>query len=198
MFCARRVRRTVGPLAVGAALAFLTAAPSVTAAPKESASRSCPHADTLVGHTSVPVLNRAVICLIDRERARWRLPALREDARLDRAAQRFADELVRSRSFAHRDTRARVAASGYHGASVGENIASGYLTPSTVVQAWMASKDHCRNILDPGFRNAGIGVTDRPVRGAASRPATWAVDFARHVGQRPASDNASAAASCPH
>ncbi len=38
----------------------------------------------------------------------------------------------------------------------GENIARNYSTPKAVVQCWMDSSDHRRNILDPDFRFMGI------------------------------------------
>ena len=38
----------------------------------------------------------------------------------------------------------------------GENIARNYSTPQSVVQSWMDSSDHRRNILDPNFCYMGI------------------------------------------
>ena len=41
----------------------------------------------------------------------------------------------------------------------GENIASGYnLTPKAVVEAWMKSDGHRKNILSPKFSYLGVGV----------------------------------------
>ena len=39
----------------------------------------------------------------------------------------------------------------------GENIAAGYTTPEAVVEGWMNSEGHRKNILDPDFTNIGIG-----------------------------------------
>ena len=41
----------------------------------------------------------------------------------------------------------------------GENIAMGLATPQDVVDAWMASPGHRKNILDEKFITAGVGYT---------------------------------------
>ena len=41
----------------------------------------------------------------------------------------------------------------------------------------MASPDHCRNILDPSFRDAGVGVARGFPLGGHSAGATYTVDF---------------------
>jgi uncharacterized protein YkwD len=51
----------------------------------------------------------------------------------------------------------RVDAEKYKWASVGENVAYGYSTPQTVMEAWLASPGHCKNIMNPGFTELGLG-----------------------------------------
>ena len=41
--------------------------------------------------------------------------------------------------------------------AAGENLAYGFRTPEKVVDAWMNSESHRRNILDPDFEFIGIG-----------------------------------------
>lgn len=41
--------------------------------------------------------------------------------------------------------------------AVGENIAAGQQTPAEVMQGWMNSEGHRRNILDPAYTEMGIG-----------------------------------------
>ncbi len=41
--------------------------------------------------------------------------------------------------------------------AAGENLAYGFRTPEAVVKAWMNSKGHKANILDPDFTYIGIG-----------------------------------------
>lgn len=43
--------------------------------------------------------------------------------------------------------------------SAGENIAMGFSTPQSVMEAWLASPDHRRNILNRSFSQAGVGYT---------------------------------------
>ncbi len=46
---------------------------------------------------------------------------------------------------------------GYRYYTCGENIAKGYTTPAQVVEAWMNSEGHRRNILDPDFTHLAVG-----------------------------------------
>lgn len=46
----------------------------------------------------------------------------------------------------------RVTATGYEWSIVGENIAAGYDSPASVTAGWLASPGHCRNIMDPRFK----------------------------------------------
>lgn len=39
----------------------------------------------------------------------------------------------------------------------GENLAKGYKTPQEIVMAWMKSKSHRANILNPDYKGACIG-----------------------------------------
>jgi uncharacterized protein YkwD len=45
--------------------------------------------------------------------------------------------------------------SGYNWRAYGENVGEGYSTPEEVVTGWLKSPDHCRNIMDPVFKEAG-------------------------------------------
>ena len=73
------------------------------------------------------------------------------------------------------------------GYEVGENIAWGTLslaTPRAIVAAWMASPAHRANILDPRYRETGIGVSPHPpaslARGQAG--AIYTQDFGVIIG----------------
>ena len=43
---------------------------------------------------------------------------------------------------------------------MGENVASGHITPQEVVQDWMDSEGHRANILNPRFTRLGVGLTE--------------------------------------
>ena len=44
--------------------------------------------------------------------------------------------------------------------SAGENIATGFATPQSVVEAWMESPSHRQNILSKSFTQVGAGYTN--------------------------------------
>jgi uncharacterized protein YkwD len=150
------------------------------AAPGSAASpASCPNAGTLATSASDAQLRGALLCLINRERTNRGLPPLRESWRLDRSAQSWTNAMVMSGSFTHgADFASRISAVGFSWQQAGENIATGYPTPWAVVQAWMASTDHCQNILSPLYSFVGSGLNRHPVRPFGTGPATWTQDFA--------------------
>lgn len=165
---------------------------------RAATSAACADADTPVGGASAGTLRAAVLCLINQQRAARGLPGLHAAARLDRVAQRHSDMMVRTGYFGHgADFTLRFSAAGYDWRAAGENIASGYATPRSVVNGWMASTEHCRNILDPAFQDAGAGVTAGAV-GANVSPGTWTEDFGLLMNQSPPSRNTRPQSGCPY
>ena len=156
------------------------------------------------GRTPIPAasrarLQRAVVCLINQQRRMRGLPALSENARLNRSAQGWTDVMVGHRYFSHgADFSARISAVGFDWSSVGENIATGFQTPAAVVKGWMASTGHCQNILNPTYRYVGTGVSDRSIAGYSTRAGTWTQDFGLLMGQHAASGNWGPANGCPY
>jgi uncharacterized protein YkwD len=107
-------------------------------------------------------------------------PPLRLDSRLVRAADAHAEDMIERNYFAHLSPLGitpaqRVAATGYHYRLVGENIASGPETAAEAVEGWLASPEHCENIMDPRFVATGIGFAANQ-RGAPR--IEWVQDFA--------------------
>ncbi len=187
-------------------LAALLFAVAVIAAPAGAASRrrhdrralACAHAGTVVGATSRRATKAAVVCLINQQRTAHHLPALRESALLDRSAQGWTNTMVDTGDFTHgADFAARISAVGFAWRAAGENIATGFLTPRAVVNAWMGSTGHCQNILNPTFTTVGTGVVLRVV-GFAGRGATWTQDFALPAGRRAPSHNTGPMDGCPY
>jgi uncharacterized protein YkwD len=121
-------------------------------------------------------------------RTSFGLRALRESGRLDRAAQGWTATMVTTQQFSHGNLPGRISATGYNWFTIGENIASGFVTASSVVRAWMASPEHCRNILDPSFTSVGTGVVDQPIPQFATTGSTWTEEFAAPIGARDSSD----------
>jgi uncharacterized protein YkwD len=88
---------------------------------------------------------------------------LRQNAQLDLAAQRHAEDMLARHFFAHENpegetVRERARAAGYSWRVIGENIAEGQLSVDDVMETWMQSPGHRRNILDRDFKELGVGL----------------------------------------
>ncbi len=103
------------------------------------------------------------------------------DPSLARAALAHSQEMSRYSAFDHRGhdgstPTQRVERAGY-GAHriIGENIASGPMSPAEVTEGWLASPAHCENIMDGRFTQIGIAyaATRNPQVGLY-----WTQDFA--------------------
>lgn len=64
-------------------------------------------------------------------------------------------------------------AAGITYSSAGENIAAGQSSPQNVMDSWMNSPGHRKNILNPDFEYIGVGLA----RGG-SYGIYWAQEFA--------------------
>lgn len=51
----------------------------------------------------------------------------------------------------------RIRAVGYNWSTIGENIAHNYPNEQAVMNGWLASEGHCRNIMNGNFREMGVG-----------------------------------------
>lgn len=54
----------------------------------------------------------------------------------------------------------RIKATGYTFYTYGENIASGQPTETIVMNSWLKSELHCKNIMNAGFKEMGVGRVD--------------------------------------
>lgn len=66
----------------------------------------------------------------------------------------------------------RTLAADFVGCAQGENLARGYNGAREVVDAWLASPEHCRNLLAPEYSVAGVGVHAVP-----DQETVWVVEF---------------------
>ena len=157
-------------------------------APRSAVVQECVDADLEATPGNLRRIRGAILCLHNQVRAEHRLPALRENRRLRKAAVRHARDMVRDGYFEHttptgttmvdRILRARYVREDA-GWALGENLAwgTGSLgTPRGAVQSWMESPGHRANILKRSYRELGVGVVlGVPVSDAAG--ATYTVDF---------------------
>jgi uncharacterized protein YkwD len=165
--------------------------------PRPAPQDACANSGTSARAASVQLMRAAVVCEINLQRSAHGLPGLAESGALDSSAQGWSQTMVATNQFSHGPSfSARISAAGYPWGSAGENIASGYLTPRAVVARWMASLEHCRNILSPTFRDVGIGEVPAGVGGASA--ATWTGDFALRLGASAPSGDSGPADGCPY
>jgi uncharacterized protein YkwD len=132
----------------------------------------------------------AVRCLLNRRRENHGLRRLHKSGRLKKAAQKHTKRMKRQQCFAHecpgepsvlsRLKRVRYIHHGLRRWSYGENIAYGgsyYGTPKAIVRAWMHSEGHRHNILNPDFREIGVGVLFGIPPEPGSNGTTFTTDF---------------------
>jgi uncharacterized protein YkwD len=126
---------------------------------------------------STPV-QQEVLALINANRRRFGCGELTLDRRLIAAAAAHAADMARRGYFAHESPNGenpgdRVTGAGYDWSHYGENIARGADSPYEVVDGWMHSPEHRRNILDCEFGQMGVGLAF-----AGDRTPYWVQDFA--------------------
>jgi uncharacterized protein YkwD len=121
-----------------------------------------------------------VLARANAERAAAGLPPLALDPRLNAAAQAHAEDML-LRSYYNHSTpegvgaAARVRKAGYPARLVAENIARGPFTVTEAMDNWMASREHRRNLLHPGFTHLGVGVAVG--RNSVGNTVLWVQDF---------------------
>ena len=175
-------------------LAFMLAACVVAVLPSAAGARqrhraACENTALQPAPGNLRLVREAVLCLHNRERAARGLPLLRENMKLQRAAEGHSGDMVAGRFFAHESLSGenmadRILRTGYargQGWSLGENIAWGtgsLATAGEIQQAWMDSPGHRANILRRQFREIGIGIAvGAPVDGGGMSGATYTADF---------------------
>ena len=176
-------------LAVAAAAAQLV---RLAVASNASASVVCPTDGTQPTLASAYDAAVALVCDVNAYRTQNGLRPLQWDWRLWRAAQDQADDMAANHYAGHisadgRRLTDRVRPTGYipNNAdwSLGENVGWGtsYLsTPLAIVTGWIASPEHRENMLDPRFRDIGIGVN----QGSISQDGQSGIIFVADFGMR--------------
>ncbi|MGW5851070.1 CAP domain-containing protein [Streptomyces sp. NPDC055254] len=104
-----------------------------------------------------------VLALVNKERAAAGCSALTVNAKLTKAAQDHSADMAAHSNMSHTgsdgsDPGGRITRAGYVWRTYGENVAYGYSTPAKVMEGWMNSPGHKRNILDCSYKEIGIGL----------------------------------------
>ncbi len=125
-----------------------------------------------------------MLARVNEARRKAGLSSLRPNSRLDQAAQRHAEDMLTRRYFAHespegKTVRERARAAGYDWRAIGENLAEGQYSIDEVVEGWLRSPTHRRNILNPDFEEMGVGLSlgRAPGGSGGAYRAVWAQVF---------------------
>jgi uncharacterized protein YkwD len=119
-------------------------------------------ADATAGLYDRARLAAEMLARVNDIRRRFGLPAMRRSPLLDRLSQEHAEDMLARSYSGHRTPEGlgpsdRAWAGGY-GEGIGENIVEQRFSVAAALEAWLDSRDHRRNILDPGCREMGLGV----------------------------------------
>ena len=95
-------------------------------------------------------------------------PPLVWNNQLELAATGHAQDMADNNYFSHtskdgRTMQDRIITSGYtfqgfKSFMIGENIAEGQQNIAQVMQGWFKSEGHCKNLMNPGFKEVGIAL----------------------------------------
>jgi len=192
---AARINQFRGRVGIAASVVgivlLLAVASSVAAQATVAAYTGCGGADA-------PILNDAfearVVELVNQQRAaNGNLPPLRRIAALGKAARYHAADLGTDNYFSHDtydrngDSLVRICNAfermrhWYDWSGAGENIAAGYRTAEDVMAGWMNSPGHRDNILNPTYREIGVGYFS----GAGDYGVYWVQNLGVRHGEYP-------------
>lgn len=155
---------------IATALAVLFTCMLWGAGPAAATKRACTLTSTAPTADTLPQAYEAVLCLVNRERARRGLRALRRSTQLTQAAMHHSTDMVARQYFAHESlegetVRQRVLRTGYFagraGGAVEETLACGWMqlsSPKALVTMLMRSSQHAAILLNRSLRDVGIGL----------------------------------------
>ena len=89
---------------------------------------------------------------------------------LSQAASAKADDMFQYNYWAHNSPSGKtpwafITAAGYKYIYAGENLARGFTTTQSVIDAWMASPDHRANMLSSNYQDVGFAVKSGNLNG---------------------------------
>jgi uncharacterized protein YkwD len=171
------MRRNSGVRAIVAALAatavmvaivgIAQARPPGSATGGGAAADPCPGSDEVVSEATLPDLRKSVRCLISVERVARGLPKLDRAESLETAAKRHVRTMIDTDCLAHRcpgevDLEHRLRRAGYLDGITTYRFAESTgcgTTAESMVSSWMASVFDRTNVLDVGFKDIGVAVS---------------------------------------
>ena len=109
---------------------------------------------------------KEVVRLVNTHRQSIGVDAMGSNTMLNQAAQRHSCFMAAYNTMSHtggpqpeyREMANRVTKTGYQFSRVGENVAAGQPTAESVMEAWLNSPGHRRNIENAEFDEIGLGI----------------------------------------
>lgn len=88
-------------------------------------------------------------------------PLLAWNTQLEQAAYNHSTDMARKKFFSHAAPDGsrggnRIIRAGYNWKTYGENIGQGFKTEKEMVQGWLSSPGHCKNIMNKNFKEMGV------------------------------------------
>jgi uncharacterized protein YkwD len=105
---------------------------------------------------------------------------LKQDAALESAALAHAQDMAEHSYIGHKGSDGsmpadRATRADYTWSSVAENVAAGQTTAEEVVNTWLASPEHCANLMSPRYSDTGVAYAVNP---AGEKGIYWVQIFA--------------------
>jgi len=114
-----------------------------------------------------------IVSLTNESRRALGLKELKINPKLESAAQKKAEDMLKNQYFSHISQSKKAAwnfmdDAGYFYLFAGENLAMNFTSPEEVMEGWIASISHKENILSDLYTEIGVGITAGKFLGAHS------------------------------
>jgi hypothetical protein len=122
-----------------------------------------PFCQIKLNHFLADLTQQAIIDQINPIRTDQGFLGLKANSKLAKAAQMKAEDMIARGYFSHvgpngEEPWSWFEKAGYDYASAGENLAVNYFNPNVLIEAWLNSPAHAKNILNSYFTDVGIGI----------------------------------------
>ncbi|AGB41821.1 uncharacterized protein, YkwD family [Halobacteroides halobius DSM 5150] len=113
--------------------------------------------------TSLKAMEKKIVALVNQERQKQGLKPYQHNPKLSKVARTKAQDMVKNNYFSHTSPTygspfEMLSQFNVSYRTAGENIAQGQRTAQQVMNAWMNSPGHRRNILNQRFTQIGVGL----------------------------------------
>jgi uncharacterized protein YkwD len=154
-------RRALALLVVAAVAGVALMSAGLGAAPASAA--PCANADATIDEASAGELKQALVCLINDKRHDRGKRKLDNNSKLQKAARRHNDTMLRKNCWSHHckgepGLEKRIRKTGYLDGATRWAYAENFgcaLTPQGMLNAWMNSSFHRKNLLDRRYKDIG-------------------------------------------